>query len=87
MSKSTAEQILGSYPCVIGFNENVAQVLKILESSGRLRQGSVITETVAMLVWSVISSRNSLFFEKVTVTEAHLDSAMLSLKQYVDDYC
>lgn len=84
MAKVTSEQYLGSYDCVIGYNENVLRVQEILEQSGRLPDGNIITEAIARLVWASVSKRMS--FEKTTVTELDLDLAIESLNSYTSQY-
>lgn len=75
--KHTAEQILGSYDVIIGYNENVQAVQNILINSGRL-VNSILTNVIAQIVWARVCKNN--VSNRVVVSETDLDYAIDILK-------
>ena len=82
--KPTKEQILGSFDLALGYEENIKKTREILVYSGRLPDMSVITSTVAELVWAIVSVDS--FSDKVVITEVEVDKAIERVQQYIKEY-
>lgn len=70
---------IGRYNRVIGYNENVDEVLNVLRNSGKIwRMSDIMKEAIAKAVWGIISSRYS--HDYVCVYQEDLEKVISKMK-------